>query len=97
MGEWLHEYLRESGIKLQKPVVYQDNTSTIALVRDLSVGKMRSKHFRARRAVVHQELMIFKTMEIQYISTKGMVADLLTKPLTGDIFHQLAKKILKGI
>ena len=97
MGEWLHEYLRESGIKLKKPVVYQDNTSTIALVKDLSVGKMRSKHFRARRAVVHQELVIFKTMEIQYISTKEMIADLLTKPLTGDIFHQLAKKILKGI
>ena len=97
MGEWLHEYLRESGIKLKKPVVYQDNTSTIALVKDLSVGKMRSKHFRARRAVVYQELMIFKTMEIQYINTKEMVADLLTKPLTGDIFHRLAKKILKGI
>ena len=88
--------MRESGIKLKKPVVYQDNISTIPLVKDLSVGKMRSKHFRARQAVVYQELMIFKTMEIQYISTKEMV--LLTKPLTGDIFfHQLAKKILKGI
>ena len=76
MGEWLHEYLRENGIKLMKPVVYQDNTSTIALVKDLSVGKMRSKHFRARRAVVHQELMIFKNMQIQYINTKEMVADL---------------------
>ena len=75
--------MKENGTKLKKPVVYQDNTSTIALVKDLSVNKMTSIHFRARRAVVHQNLAVFKTIEIEYISTKKMVADLLTRPLAG--------------
>jgi len=52
VGLWLHSFLQSLGVPLEKPITYQDNKSTIALVQSLLNNKPRSRHLNARRRVM---------------------------------------------
>ena len=54
---------------------------------------MRTSHMRAKQACV-KERVEMKDFEIQYINTKEMVADMMTKPLDGADFHKFAKVVM---
>jgi len=73
-------------------LVFQDNQSTIKVVMDAG-GKQRSKYMKVRAAYVAERIRV-KELEIKYKHTSKMVADLLTKPLGGDLFHQHANNAL---
>jgi len=89
---WHHEWFEEQGYKMTTPLIYQDNTSTMTLVLQ-GGGKMRTSHMRAKQACV-KERVEMKDFEIKYISTKEMVADVMTKPLDGTDFHKFAIVIM---
>jgi hypothetical protein len=74
--------------------VYQDNKSTLAMVT-AGGGKPRTKYMKVREECIKERL---KTWEValQYVSTKQMLADLLTKPLGGELYHNLTHKLLGG-
>jgi hypothetical protein len=87
------EFMREQGVQdLEVPVVYQDNTSTISLVVE-GGGKPRTKHMRVRQNLV-KEKVDKKEVKITYVPTKSMIADVLTKPLQGDVFGKLTEAIM---
>jgi hypothetical protein len=92
---WHHEWFENQGYKMEIPTVYQDNTSTIRLV-DNGGGKMRTRHMRAKQAVVKERIDL-KYFSIEYINTKEMIADILTKPLESANFHKFATIILGTI
>ena len=94
IGEWLHDFLVGQGLKLKKPVIYQDNKSTISLVTKSDGGKMRTKHMRARRAAVLNDVVENKLFEVVYVNTKDMLADVLTKPLGGSQFERLMSYLM---
>ena len=48
----------------------------------------RSKHQFIRYAFLQQQVALFN-FTIKHISTKEMIADILTKPLVGNQFHKL--------
>jgi len=79
--EWHDERFRGHGYKLEKPMIYQDNTSTIILVTK-GGGKLRNKTMRVKQAVI---LEGFKNgdYEFKYVQTDYKVADVFTKPLMG--------------
>jgi histone deacetylase 1/2 len=94
--ERINDFLRAQGIDdLDVPLILQDNTSTITLITDRESGKARTKHLEARRAVVYENVQERRMSEIRHVGTKHMVADVLTKPLGGELFYGFAN-ILMG-
>jgi len=84
-GQWIRALLRELqraqylGTNLSAPI-FSDNQGYIALVRD-PVAHSRTKHIDVRYHYI-RELVAFNKVTVEYIPTKEMVADMLTKPLS---------------
>jgi len=93
VGIWLHEFLGSLGVSLKTPIIYQDNKSTMALVQSLLNSKPRSRHLNARRRVMYDEIMINKSVDLAYLQTNEMVADVLSKPLCGEKFFKFAARL----
>jgi hypothetical protein len=74
------------------PIVYQDNQPTITIVTT-GGGQARTKYMRVRGEYVKERLEA-REFEVEYIKTNEMVADVLTKPLSGEGFHALVRRLL---
>ena len=83
----IHEFICAQGYKLDPPVVFQDNISNISLVTK-GGGKYRSKYMRVRQALV-KEQHDNGCIKLEYLPTGKMLADVLTKPLQGELFRYL--------
>jgi hypothetical protein len=73
-------------------LVYQDNQPTIAIVTK-GGGQPRTKYMKVREEYVRERLET-KELEIEYVKTDTMLADALTKPLSGEGFHKLVRRLL---
>ena len=73
-------------------LVYQDNKPTITIVTT-GGGKARTKYMKVREEYV-KERLVTKELEIEYVRTHLMLADVLTKPLGGEDFHSLVRLLL---
>lgn len=84
---WLRELLRELHITdLQEVVVFQDNLSAITL-GTVSTTPKRSKHMLPKLTYV-RSLELSGAVRLEYLSTTEMTADVLSKPLHGEIYYQ---------
>jgi len=86
VGLWLHSFLQSFGVPLEKPIIYLDNKSTIALVQSLLNNKPRIRHLNARRRVMYDEIMVNKNVDIAYLPTNEMTANVLSKPVCCALF-----------
>ena len=96
--DWVRDFLLALGLKTgpammgmrkDPAIVYQDNQSTIALVKQSAIGgKDRKQHLKVRRLMV-KDLVDSGKMRIRFIPTRAMIADILTKPLQGTLFKRL--------
>ena len=67
-------------------IIYQDNQSSIALIKKGSPGSMRSRHICILYFWLHEQCER-EIVEIVYLSTKLMgAANILTKPVVGSQF-----------
>jgi len=73
-------------------LVYQDNKPTITIVTN-GGGKGRTKYMKVREEYVRERLKT-KEIEIEYLRTDKVVADVLTKPLSSEGFHSLVRLLL---
>lgn len=78
--------------KLEIPIIYQDSTSVISLVKE-GGGVARTKHLRVHMALC-QEALMEQGIVIKYMPTDRMIADCLTKALNGKAFLQLVAALL---
>jgi len=78
--------------KVQIPIIYQDSTSVISLVKE-GGGVVRMKHLQVRMELCKEALMQ-KRIEILYMPTGEMKADGLTKALDGDLFLKFIVALL---
>ena len=85
------DFLAGQGVKMAAPTVFQDNTSTITLVTK-DGGKYRNKYMLVRRSDVRQQVDR-GDVTIEYMPTKRMLADALTKPLQGELFRHMISEI----
>lgn len=92
--EKANEYMKEQGIELDTPVIYQDNMSTMALVESETSGNVRTRHLSARRAIVYEAAQVRKSVSIRFLRTVEMVADVLTKPLSGRLFYKFSDALM---
>jgi uncharacterized membrane protein YdfJ with MMPL/SSD domain len=89
---WTRMFLFYLGYIQRATVVYQDNKSTIMLAENGPSSSGKSKHFQRRFFAVKQ-MIEHGEVTLVYLPTEEMVADALTKPLTGQRFHKMARRL----
>jgi hypothetical protein len=79
--------------KVGPATIYQDNTSTIKLIKNGRYSSVRTKHIASRYYFITDRIRT-NDIRVQYLPTHDMLADLLTKPLQGNLFKRLRDKLL---
>ena len=93
---WISELLDELNIIYNIPVIiYQDNQSTMIMANAGKGNFKRTKHISNRYFWIKQFLDSGE-IKLIYLPTGDMLADLLTKPLTGSAFRDSIIKIFNG-
>ena len=85
---WTKLFMKEQGYDM-KVILNQDNRSTKLLLNKgrTSLGK-RTRHINIRYFYLH-DLIKKGVMSVEYLTTKEMIADYLSKPLSGKLFYYL--------
>jgi Reverse transcriptase (RNA-dependent DNA polymerase) len=91
---WTKLFLESQGYKSKQNIIFRDNQSSMKLEENgkTSSGK-RTRHFEIKYFYI-TDLIERKQVSIEYCSTNSMVADYMTKPLTGAKFKELRKVIM---
>ena len=91
---WIKRFIEYQGFPVKLNIIYQDNTSTMKLENNgkASSGK-RTRHFDIKYFYV-TDLIGRQEVQIIYCPTDDMIADYMTKPLTGSKFHSFRDLIM---
>jgi hypothetical protein len=81
-------FLIAQGFKMKPLIICQDNKSTITLLNKGRSTAQSTKHIHCRHFFLNDRIK-FDEVKLQYVQTKDMVADILTKPLQGEQFNYL--------
>ena len=90
---WTRDFLIGQGYKVGPAKVFQDNKSTITLAAKGRSTSDRTRHIHIRYFFV-KDRVDSGEVDIEYKPTKLMLADLLTKPLQGDLFRAMRQELL---
>ena len=90
---WSREYLTAQGYKLDESVIYQDNSSTIALANKGRSTSDATRHINVRFFFVNEKIKE-GVIKLIHKPTEQMIADILTKPLQGKLFKDLRTQLL---
>jgi hypothetical protein len=90
---WMRDFLCAQGYKV-KPMLFQDNQSTISLIHKGKSTSPRTRHIAIRFFFVKDRVDAGE-LEIVYEPTETMVADCMTKPLQGQLFRDM-RDLLMG-
>jgi hypothetical protein len=91
---WSRTFMSEIGLLAAKPtIVFQDNQSTIKIAENGPGQKGRTRHLD-RRYFYISEKIANKDIQLEYMPTADMLADLLTKPLTALYFVKLRRILM---
>ena len=91
---WMKRFIESQGFKIKLNVVYQDNTSTIKLLKNgkVSSGK-RTRHFDIKLFYM-TDLISRDEVMVKYCPTGKMIADYMSKPTTGSKFKEFRDIIM---
>ena len=90
---WFRRWIKAQGLDIPSTTVYQDNEAVIKLMRDERRTHQRTKHLDARYFYV-RDLEVAGDISIKWLSSKDMIADLMTKPLQGELFSSLTERLM---
>jgi hypothetical protein len=90
---WVRNFMIEQGYKIGPSTVYQDNQSTMALVKNGRSKSERTRHI-AIRYFFMADRVASGEISVEYMPTGDMLADILTKPLQGALFKRLRDRLL---
>lgn len=90
---WSRDFLIEQGYQMGPAKVYQDNQSTIRLVKNGKSSSERTRHVNIRYFFI-KDRVDSGELEVEYCPTNEMHADILTKPLHGEQFIKLKQRLL---
>jgi len=89
---WYRRWLRCQGHVIEPVTVYEDNAAVVSLMSAERRVSQRTKHLSVR-LFYSQELQERGIIVMEWCSTDLMIADLMTKPLTGGAFERLTLKL----
>ena len=90
---WVRNMIMAQGYDIEAAKVYQDNQSTIAMVKNGKSNSSRTRHIAVRFYFVADRVKSGE-VAIEYLPTGEMIADILTKPLQGSLFLKLRGQLL---
>jgi hypothetical protein len=90
---WCRNFLEAQGYDMPPAQVFQDNMSTIAMIRSGKPTSDRTRHINIRFFFINDREKSGE-VKVEYRSTKSMHADILTKPLQGEQFEVLRNELL---
>ena len=90
---WTRNFLIQQGYVMQPAVMYQDNMSTIQLIKNGRSNSEKTRHVDIRFFFMHDRVNS-GDVSLVYMNTRDMTADTLTKPLQGEPFRVLRDKLL---
>jgi hypothetical protein len=90
---WTRDFLEHQGYKMEASVIYQDNQSTMALVKNGRSNAKRTRHINIRFFFI-KDRVDSGEISIRYMPTGDMIADVLMKPLQGELFRRLRDQLL---
>lgn len=86
---WIKRLLNEFGINIPTVIIFGDNQGSLALAKN-SVFHARSKHIDIQHHFIRDTIKSGE-VEVQYLPTEYMVADVLTKSLPTEMFRKHAR------
>jgi hypothetical protein len=89
----IKNYLISRGYNVSSLKLLQDNMSTQSIIKNGIKSARRSRHLNIRYFFIKQFVQD-NQIRVEHVSTKDMVADILTKPLQGQQFINLRDKLL---
>ena len=95
----VNEFLRIQGYEaeMESPgVLFQDNQSAIKLEVNGKSSSNRTKHISIRNFWLKDKVSQGDIV-IEYLPSEDMIADLLTKPLQGELFFKFRKQIMNEV
>ena len=90
---WIREFLIDQGYALGPTPVGEDNKSVLTLLEKRRFGTARTKHIKIRYFFVVDRIKSGE-LNMVYVPTDLMIADFMTKPLSGSQFKVLQEKLL---
>jgi hypothetical protein len=90
---WTRDFMIAQGHKVAPAVVMQDNRSTMAMVEKGRPTSERTRHVNIRYFFIKDKVESGE-ISIEYLPTESMIADILTKPLQGELFRRLRNALL---
>ena len=85
--------LIDQGYDIPPVTVYQDNQAAIRLMENGFTSSSRTRHIDIRYFFIKDRIEN-GDVKIEYLHTKQMIADFLTKPLVGELFYRLRDLLL---
>jgi hypothetical protein len=89
----IRDFIIAQGYEIEPATVWQDIMSTLALIQRGRPASDRSKHIHIRHFFV-KERVTTGELRFQHKCTEDMIADILTKPLQGELFLRLRALLL---
>ena len=90
---WMLNFVTDLGFPVKPITVWHDNLSVISMLTTGFTGNRRSRHINIRfyfaKDYIDKGLVIVK-----YKPSSEMIADVLSKPLTGRLFKEMRDKLL---
>jgi len=92
---WVRNFLLAQGYtKMEPSIIFQDNKSAITMAnKGKHIGES-TRHIDNIRYFFIKHYLDSKDVNIEYLPTESMIADILTKPLQGSLFKTLRAKLL---
>jgi hypothetical protein len=90
---WTRNFLEAQGYDMGPATVFEDNLSTIHMVRNGFPTSERTRHVNIRFFFVADRASAGE-IKMVYCPTEDMIADLFTKPLQGEAFRKLRDLLL---
>jgi hypothetical protein len=92
---WIRNFLIDNNYKINKIIIYQDNLSTITLIEKGKPCSRNTKHINMRYFFI-KDYINQNIISVKYLNTDSMIADVLTKPLSGIKFNKFTDAILNA-
>ena len=90
---FIRNYLIAQGYDIPPVTVYQDNQAAIKLCENGVNSSARTRHIDIRYFFI-KDRIDNGDIKVEYLHTKSMIADYLTKPLVGELFYKLRDLLL---
>lgn len=87
---WLMKLLSDFNIVISNTIIFEDNQSTMKVVKN--PDQKRLKHVDIKFNFIKQKVEE-GLITVKYVSTIDQLADVLTKPITGERFVKLCNKL----